>query len=74
MGSSAGVNPLWDLLAILVAMAFYGLAVLRYPNGMLLFERWQKPTVVQVFAEGDPKIAAPGGELAGLRGSVGGAG
>lgn len=67
MGSSVGMHPLWILFAVsIIATAF------RYPNGMLLFERWQKVPIVEVVSEGSPKVAASGGELAaGLRSSIG---
>ena len=88
MGSSVGVHPLWVLFATLAATALYGLvgavfavpivaiitAVLRYLNGMLIFERWQKAPVMEVVAEGDPKVVVSGAGSAGLRGSAGGEG
>jgi predicted PurR-regulated permease PerM len=87
MGNSVGVHSLWVLFAPLVAMALCGvvgavfavlivatIVVLRYLKETPIFERWQKAFITEIAFEEHPQIAVIGGELAGIRGSVGGEG
>jgi predicted PurR-regulated permease PerM len=68
MGGSVGVHPLWVLFATLAATALYGVvgaifavpvvaivaATLRYLQGTLIFERWDKALLVPATEEEPP--------------------
>jgi predicted PurR-regulated permease PerM len=68
MGGSVGVHPLWVLFATLAGTALYGIvgaifavpvvaivaATLRYLQGTLIFERWDKAPLVPTTEEEPP--------------------